>query len=535
MTIYKPGLTISSGSWVLGNLSTDVSHVIQAAKSTNGNILQIIGAGSAGAYLGVTELAVQSYYIGMDDGSSVLKIRPTTTLTASIAEATAAGAWTFGPSGATTNLHSVNGGTTFYKSTGGTLILAQDNTGSSGSIALANSGSGDLRIWDNGFSNILGTCTQAGAWTFGPTSDNAALHCFNFQGYPSSTAGMSVMRVLQTSGNNRDVLRIESNTASSVNFDFIKCINDADGTPSEVFSVRGDGACQFGQASGGSVTHTFNCGVSNHQVYVRSGDDITSNFPTDSTDRGSAIVLGRPSDTSDDVNFIASYITASKDNMVYHSRSDQVFMANNAEIGRALEDGAWALGPSTPSSSVTQIIKGYAPGADGALFVRDYNTVLANPVMRIVTSAVTDSTSNKLINFNRNVSTTAGAIVCDGAGGADFGTYSDERLKENFRPLSGILDKICRLDIRYYDRINGSKDCIGDTAQNMQEIFPECVSIDNGTAEQYLQVAGWGQTDYKLAKAVQELKTELDEAKEIIIQQNLLIGDLQEQIDELKV
>lgn len=351
-----------------------------------------------------------------------------------------------------------------------------------------------------------------------------------------------------------------------------------------------DESAIIGPATGGSLTHEFQVGVSNHQVYIRSGDDITSSFPSDSTDRGVALVLSRPSDGSDDVNFIASYITAAKDNMLYHSRSDQVWMANNSEIGRATETGAWIfgtttagshvirgldngkvltienhrtgasdadgvlidftasapnnltqyflrcvdssatrftlysnggmdadgrcnLGPTTPSSNLYHSIRGYADGSDGVLFVRDYNTTLAYPVARIITSAVTDSTSNKLVNFNRNVSTPAGAIVCDGSGGVTFGTYSDARLKHNFRPYN-CLQSICDLKIGLYDLKHGSKNCIGTTAQKMEKVFPECVSIDESTKEKYMQIAGWGQTEYKLARALQELNDKHEKLKE---------------------
>ena len=96
----------------LGTTSADVSHVIQSAKSSSGNVLQILGNGTAGTYLGITEYAVQSYFIGMDDGSTVLKIRPTSTATASILELTQAGGLTVATSSGTTDSHKIYGSTT---------------------------------------------------------------------------------------------------------------------------------------------------------------------------------------------------------------------------------------------------------------------------------------------------------------------------------------------------------------------------------------------------------------------------------------
>jgi hypothetical protein len=87
-----------AGALTVGPTTADISHRIHAGKATSGPVLIVQGYGTAGAYFNISEEGVQDWYIGMDNSSSVLKFRPTSTVTGSVAEVTTAGAWTFGPS-----------------------------------------------------------------------------------------------------------------------------------------------------------------------------------------------------------------------------------------------------------------------------------------------------------------------------------------------------------------------------------------------------------------------------------------------------
>jgi hypothetical protein len=98
------GIT-QAGAVTLGNTSANAKHVLQSA-STSG-VAQVWGYGTGGAYLQITEDGVQDWFVGMDNGSGVLKIRPSSLATASVLESTVAGALTFGASGGTA-LHSIN-------------------------------------------------------------------------------------------------------------------------------------------------------------------------------------------------------------------------------------------------------------------------------------------------------------------------------------------------------------------------------------------------------------------------------------------
>ena len=55
---------------------------------------------------------------------------------------------------------------------------------------------------------------------------------------------------------------------------------------------------------------------------------------------------------------------------------------------------------------------------------------------------------------------------------------SDERVKTAIRPLEGVMDKVMGLQLSRYRYKQASADSIGVTAQNLQQQFPEFVSVN---------------------------------------------------------
>lgn len=63
---------------------------------------------------------------------------------------------------------------------------------------------------------------------------------------------------------------------------------------------------------------------------------------------------------------------------------------------------------------------------------------------------------------------------------------SDERLKENIRPIESVLDKVRKLRAYRYNFKDSPKERIGMIAQRIEEVFPEAVSEDEN---------GWKRVD----------------------------------------
>jgi hypothetical protein len=101
-----------------------------------------------------------------------------------------------------------------------------------------------------------------------------------------------------------------------------------------------------------------------------------------------------------------------------------------------------------------------------------------------------------------------GKIVGNGADQAAFGSYSDERLKENIQELSPQLAHILALRPVEFDYKNGSGHQIGFIAQEVEPIYPDVVSTDVRT--DMLTLAGLGKWDARLVKAIQELNAKVD-------------------------
>lgn len=112
------------------------------------------------------------------------------------------------------------------------------------------------------------------------------------------------------------------------------------------------------------------------------------------------------------------------------------------------------------------------------------------------------TTSNILLQFLiNNGAVGSGQINANGASQAAFGSYSDIRLKENVENLPSQLGNVCTLRPVEFDYIDGSGHQVGFIAQEMQQVFPDAIGT---SAEGMLTVTGWGKTEARLVKAIQE-------------------------------
>lgn len=147
-----------------------------------------------------------------------------------------------------------------------------------------------------------------------------------------------------------------------------------------------------------------------------------------------------------------------------------------------------------------------------ALFASTYSGGDSNyETIALVKYANSTATSNVFAKFYINAGAAGcGQINANGANAAAFGTFSDSRLKENITELPSQLNNILSLKPCEFDYKDGSGHQIGFIAQEMQEVYPDVVG--EGT-DGMLTITGWSKTEARLAKAIQELKAELDELK----------------------
>lgn len=117
----------------------------------------------------------------------------------------------------------------------------------------------------------------------------------------------------------------------------------------------------------------------------------------------------------------------------------------------------------------------------------------------------TTTTSQVFVAFTiNNQGVGSGQINANGTNQAAFGSFSDRRLKENIVDLPPQLDNINALRPVEFDYIEseGGGHQISFIAQEMQNVYPDAVGE---RADGMLTVTGWGKTEARLVKAIQEL------------------------------
>lgn len=206
----------------------------------------------------------------------------------------------------------------------------------------------------------------------------------------------------------------------------------------------------------------------------------------------------------------------------------QVEYRGMTTIGNANTTGAHTIqNSSTASRTLNLSNNSTSTSADGLA------------ALLITKGSSTTTTAQQYILFGAaGGGTLTGSIVANGVSTAAFATASDERLKKNIQPLTGLLDKICALRPVEFDYIEGGHQH-GFIAQEMQAIFPDAVTemefpdpgeLSAGASEEEkirhahakahhenyhgkLRISGWDKTTARLVGAIKELKAQIDDLK----------------------
>ena len=195
-----------------------------------------------------------------------------------------------------------------------------------------------------------------------------------------------------------------------------------------------------------------------------------------------------------------------------------ILNTNNTERMRILGGGAVLIGSTTALQSDNKLsVTGSGTGAGNAIMdIRNTSTSDTCGCIALSKGSTTTSSANRYIwFFANNFSTSMGAIGGNGASNVQFVTASDERLKENIKPLTGSLDKVLALNpVSYTWKENGEDIKAGFVAQEVEKILPEYTateedemktkSLTGGMTAGYIAV---------LTKAIQELSAEVEELK----------------------
>ena len=124
------------------------------------------------------------------------------------------------------------------------------------------------------------------------------------------------------------------------------------------------------------------------------------------------------------------------------------------------------------------------------------------------------STSFVFDNANDDLSSSKFSIDASGnvTAAGDVTAYSDLRVKENVKELTGSLDKVSKMRGVSYNKIGSNEASVGVIAQEVREVIPELVREDE---DGMLSVA-YGNITAVLIEAIKEQQQQIDELKAII-------------------
>ena len=123
-------------------------------------------------------------------------------------------------------------------------------------------------------------------------------------------------------------------------------------------------------------------------------------------------------------------------------------------------------------------------------------------VSGIATAQTGDILGDLLVRGNAKV---VGVVTAE-----NFDSLSDRRYKENIRPIENALDKVADLNGIHFDYKNSGNKSMGLIAQDVQKVFPECVSGKDPISVNYNGIIG------ALVEAVKELKDQNEQLRKDI-------------------
>jgi len=173
----------------------------------------------------------------------------------------------------------------------------------------------------------------------------------------------------------------------------------------------------------------------------------------------------------------------------------------STERMRITSAGRIGINTSTPQS-VVSIYNNESAAVSTGLFQSNVAGDLTTHALVVGKFDNNTTTSQRFIGFTHNATANGnGQINANGSGQVAFGTFSDERLKENIVNLPTQLANIMAMRPVEFDYKDGSGHQIGFIAQEIQQIYPDLIA-DQGDG--FLTLSGLGKNEARMIKAFQE-------------------------------
>lgn len=118
-------------------------------------------------------------------------------------------------------------------------------------------------------------------------------------------------------------------------------------------------------------------------------------------------------------------------------------------------------------------------------------------------------------NTDQNITLKPDGNAYKRAGGTAWTAYSDSRLKENVAPYGKGLAEILKVDPVTFDFIDGSKGEVSVIAQDLEPVFPECVTsipgeLPDGSTADDVRTFNPTALQFAMINAVKEMATRIE-------------------------
>tara|TARA_A100001391_G_scaffold4809_2_gene3360 strand:+ start:1679 stop:3199 length:1521 start_codon:yes stop_codon:yes gene_type:complete len=249
--------------------------------------------------------------------------------------------------------------------------------------------------------------------------------------------------------------------------------------------------------AGNAEIHFLSSGTTFGKTYVSSGDFYFNNPTQDKDivfagDDGGSSVEGLRIDMSVGGQIQATSLGVSTPTFSFNNDTDTGITRPTGDTVQIITGGTEALrvnasqqllvGTTSALQSDNKVsIAGSATGAgSGVIDIRNTSSNDNCGVISLSKATTTTTNANRYIYFYAsNFGTNMGAIAANGTGNVAFVATSDERLKENIKPITGSLDKILALNPVSFDwKANGEHTKAGFVAQEVESVLPEYVATD---------------------------------------------------------
>jgi len=189
-----------------------------------------------------------------------------------------------------------------------------------------------------------------------------------------------------------------------------------------------------------------------------------------------------------------------------HATDNLQFSTIGTERLRISSAGNVGINVTSPTALLHSVSTSASTSA-GIFQITATSSTSQSAVSVIKADALNTTNQNFVLFQVGNGATNSGKINANGANTAAFGSTSDRRLKENITALPSQIDNICALSPCEFDYKDGSGHQIGFIAQEMQEVYPDSIGVND---DGMLTITAWSKTEARLVKAIQELKAKND-------------------------